>query len=49
MPMRLMRLGGMGGIPKPLIFLSNINDSGGNGNLAFSASCAETFIFVVNF
>ena len=27
-PMRLMRLGGMGGIPKPLRFLSNINDSG---------------------
>ena len=28
MPMRLMRLGGMGGIPKPLLFLRNINDSG---------------------
>ena len=27
-PMRLMTLGGMGGIPKLLIFLSNINDSG---------------------
>ena len=26
--MRLMRLGGMGGILKPLLFLSNINDSG---------------------
>ncbi len=26
--MKLMRLGGMEGIPKPLIFLSNINDSG---------------------
>ena len=28
MPMRLMRLGSTGGIPKPLLFLSNINDSG---------------------
>ena len=28
MPMRLMRLGSTGGIPKPLIFVSNINDSG---------------------
>ena len=28
MPMRLMRLGGMGGIPKPLVFLRNINGSG---------------------
>ena len=26
MPMRLMLLGGMGGIPKSLIFLSNSND-----------------------
>ena len=28
MPMRLMRLGSTGGIPKPLLFVSNINDSG---------------------
>ena len=28
MPMRLMRLGGMGGIPRPLLLLRNINDSG---------------------
>ena len=30
MPMRLMRLGSTGGIPKPLLSLSNINDSGEN-------------------
>ena len=28
MPMRLMRLGSTGGIPNPLLFVSNINDSG---------------------
>ena len=27
-PMRLMRLGGMGAIPRPLLLLRNINDSG---------------------
>ena len=27
-PMRLMRLGGMGGMPRQLLFLRNINDSG---------------------
>ena len=39
MPMRLMRLGGMGGIPKPLGFLRNINGSGGKRK-------CRNFIFV---
>ena len=49
MPMRLMRLGSTGGIPKPLLFLSNINDYGENLECCISVCVRENIYFVVEF
>ena len=47
MRMRLMWLGSTGGIPEPLLFLSNINDSGEKVKYSICVPVGGNIYFVV--